>query len=154
MSTLPSEPLATESEPSSFGLPSSSTSRAVAWSSFVFAILQSICTAVIAINGLRFAIGLGALVMSAGAGSALGSFHHIEWLRYTLMSGALLGSFLNLAILWQVRRLRNRPAARWRQRPLPARQIRAERLQFLLSVATLVLVGVEEYLHFLNCHTL
>ena len=32
--------------------------RLIAWSSFFFALLQSICGAVVAINGLRLAIGI------------------------------------------------------------------------------------------------
>jgi hypothetical protein len=61
---------------------------------------------------------------------------------------ALIGSLLNLAVLAQVRRLRHRPASRWRQVSLSRRQIRMERVQLILSIATLVLIGIEEYLHF------
>jgi hypothetical protein len=67
---------------------------------------------------------------------------------------ALLGSLLNLAILLHVRHLRNRPAAQWRQKPLSPRQKRSELAQLVLSLATLVLIGVEEYLHLSLNHTL
>ena len=33
----------------------------IAWSSFFFALLQSICGAIVAINGLRLAIGIGVI---------------------------------------------------------------------------------------------
>jgi hypothetical protein len=38
----------------------------IACSSFFFALLQSICGAVVAINGLRIAIGIGSLALSTG----------------------------------------------------------------------------------------
>jgi hypothetical protein len=37
--------------------PSGNTQRAIGWSSAFFVLLQSICTAVIAINAVRLAIG-------------------------------------------------------------------------------------------------
>lgn len=67
---------------------------------------------------------------------------------------AFLGAALNLAIYFHVRHLRNRPASQWRQKPLAPDNLRKQRLQLLLSLATLVLVGVEEYLHFGFHHTL
>ncbi len=119
----------------------------VAWSSFLFALLQSVCTFFAAANGLRFAVGLGSLVLSAGAGAMVDRFH-ADALRIPMVGLALAGSLLNLAILAQVRRLRRRGASQWRQHPPSARKLRAERLQFVLSVATLVLVAVEEGLHY------
>ena len=127
--------------------------RVIAWSSFFFALLQSICGAVIAINGLRIAIGIGSLAMSTGAGAALIGFH-TDAIRVPMIVLALFGSLLNLAILWHVRHLRSRPASQWRQKPLTTRQKRAELAQLVLSLATLVLICVEEYLHFGNHHSL
>jgi hypothetical protein len=119
---------------------------AVAWSSFLFALLQSVCTFFAAANGLRFAVGLGSLVLSAGAGAMVDRFH-ADALRIPMVGLAVVGSLLNLAILAQVRRLRRRSASQWRQQPPSARRLRMERLQIVLSVATLVLVAVEEILH-------
>jgi hypothetical protein len=129
------------------------TRRAIAWSSFIFALLQSICGAVVAINGLRLAIGIGALAMTTGAGADLARFH-ADWLRRPMIAIALVGSLLNLAIFLHVRHLRNRPASQWRQKPLSASKLRMERVQVLLSLVTLVLIGIEEYLHFGFHHTL
>lgn len=123
------------------------TRRAIAWSSFIFALLQSICGAVVAINGLRLAIGIGALAFSTGAGADLAYFHS-DWIRRPMIAIALVGSLLNLAIYLHVRHLRNRPASQWRQKPLAPGKLRMERVQLLLSLATLVLIGIEEYLHF------
>ena len=126
--------------------------RVIAWSSFFFALLQSICGAIIAINGLRIAIGIGSLAMSTGAGAALLGFH-TDAIRIPMIVLALIGSLLNLAILLHVRHLRRRPASQWRQKPLTTRQKRSELAQLVLSLATLVLICVEEYLHFGNHHS-
>jgi hypothetical protein len=125
----------------------------IAWSSFFFALLQSICGAIVAIDGLRITIGIGALALSTGAGAAMVRFHS-DAIRIPMVAIALLGSVLNLAILMHVRHLRNRPASQWRQKPLSLHQKRTELAQLLLSSATLVLIGVEEYLHLSFHHSL
>jgi hypothetical protein len=125
----------------------------IAWSSFFFALLQSICGAVVAINGLRIAIGIGALTLSTGAGAAMVRFH-TDAIRVPMIVIALFGSLLNLAILMHVRHLRHRPAAQWRQKPLSSKQKRTEFAQLVLSVATLALIAVEEYIHLSLHHTL
>jgi hypothetical protein len=123
----------------------------IGWSSLFFALLQSICTFFLALSGLRFFIGVGSLAMSASIPEALEKFH-ADWIRIPMMALALLGSLLNLAVLMQVRALRNRPASRWRQLPLNLHKIRMERAQWILSFATLLLIGIEEYLHFSQFH--
>jgi hypothetical protein len=120
---------------------------AIAWSSFFFALLQSICTFFAAANGLRFAVGLGSLVLSAGAGTMVSRFH-ADALRIPMVVLAVIGSLLNLIVLAQVRRLRHRPASQWRQQPPGPHKLRMERLQIVLSIATLALVAVEESLHY------
>jgi hypothetical protein len=118
----------------------------IAWSSFFFALLQSVCTFFASVNGFRLVIGMSSLIVSAGVRTDIGRWHQ-NWVRLSMLGLALLGSLLNLTILMRVRRLRNRPASRWRQRPLSPHQIRMERIQMVLSLVTLVLIGVEEYLH-------
>jgi uncharacterized membrane protein len=118
----------------------------IAWSGFFFALLQSVCTFFAALNGLRIAIGIGSLAVSAAVSSAMDRFH-ADWLRMPMIALALLGSLLNLVVLWQVRRLRRRPASQWRQQPLSLRAIRMERIQLVLSIATLALIAIEEYWH-------
>jgi hypothetical protein len=120
---------------------------AIAWSSFLFALLQSVCTFFAAANGLRFAVGLGSLVLSASAGAMVDRFH-ADALRIPMIGFALFGSLLNLAVLAQIRRLRHRPSSQWRLQSPSPHKLRMERLQVVLSVATLVLVAVEEILHF------
>jgi hypothetical protein len=122
------------------------TRGVIAWSSFFFALLQSICTFFLALSGVRLVIGIGSVVLSAGATTALEKFH-ANWIRLPMVGLALLGSLLNLVVLIQIRNLRSRPASRWRQRPLSSKEIRLERVQWFLSLATLVLIAIEEYLH-------
>jgi hypothetical protein len=143
MSTTPSEPL----ESSVVTNELVRKQGLIAWSGLLFALLQSICGAVVAINGLRLAIGIGSLALSTGAGAAVVRFHG-DAIRVPMIVIALLGSLLNLAILMHVRHLRQRPAAQWRVKPLSSREKRTELSQLILSLATLVLIGVEEYLHF------
>lgn len=125
----------------------------IAWSSLLFALLQSICTFFAALEGLRLIIGVGSLAISAGLVSIMGHLH-ADAIRIPMVLLALIGSLLNLVVLTQLRRLRNRPASQWRQTPLSPRKIRMERWQMVLSIVTLVLIGVEEYIHLLWHHHL
>src|SRR5437016_12196380 len=84
------------------------------WSSIVFAILQSACTAVIAISGLRVAIGLSALAAAAGIHAPARGFHQ-DAIRLPMMVWAFLGAVINLYVVGKVSRLRSQPPAQWRQ---------------------------------------
>ncbi len=123
----------------------------VAWSGFVFALLQSVCTFFTALDGLRLLIGAGALMAAFQAGTVWDHFH-ANWIRVPMVVLAFVGSVLNLLILRRIWRLRNRPAAQWRRVPVSPRKIRMERLQFALSVITLALIGIEEVSHFRTFH--
>lgn len=123
------------------------------WSSFFFALLQSVCTFFIAVSGLRLLIGITSLTVSAGFAAALDRFH-VNWIRIPMIALALAGSLLNLVVVAQVRYLRSRPASQWRIKPPRLHTLRMERIQFVLSIATLILIGLEEYFHLLHAHTL
>ena len=125
----------------------------IGWSSFGFALLQSICTLFAAVDGFRVMLGISSLIISASVGSFLDRIHS-DWIRIPMILFALVGSLLNLAVLIQVRHLRNRPASKWRQIAPTRRKIRLENLQLLLSVATLIFIGVEEFLHLRLFHHL
>jgi hypothetical protein len=125
----------------------------IGWSSLFFALLQSICASIVAINGLRLAIGIGAFALSTGAGAAMVAFH-ADAIRVPMIVIAVIGAVLNLAILMHVRYLRQRPASQWRQKPVTLQQKRTELTQLILSVATLALVVLEEYLHLHFHHSL
>ncbi|HKT47633.1 MAG TPA: hypothetical protein VJP87_08940 [Candidatus Acidoferrales bacterium] len=120
--------------------------RLINWSSVLFAILQSACTAVITISGARVLIGLGALAAAAGVDAPARGFH-ADSIRIPMMAFALAGSLLNLYVVMKVRRLRNRQAARWRQQPVSRKKLNSERLQIALSVLTLLLLAAEWILH-------
>jgi hypothetical protein len=125
----------------------------IGWSSFGFALLQSICTLFAAVDGFRVMLGISSLLISASIGSFLDRIHS-DWIRIPMILFALVGSLLSLAVLVQVRHLRNRPEAKWRQIAPTRRKIRMEYLQLLLSVATLIVIGVEEFLHLRLFHHL
>jgi len=125
---------------------SSASTRWLNWSGFVIAVLQSACTAVMVISGVRVVIGLTALAAAAGLHTPAHGFH-ADIIRVPMMAIALIGSVLNLYVIWKVRRLRNRQSAQWRQKPLSAKKKRSERLQIALSLLTLVLLAAEWITH-------
>jgi hypothetical protein len=125
----------------------------IGWSSLLFAVLQSVCSFFVALDGLRFLIGVGALASIVGAGQQWDRLH-TDWVRVPMILLSLVGALLNLTVLLHVRHLRSRPSAQWRQRPLTARKLRVERVQFALSVVTLVLIAVEEVSHWHTVHRL
>src|SRR6266567_8280676 len=85
-------------------------SRLINLSSIMFAVMQSACTAVIAVSGVRVAIGFSALAAAAGIHTPAHGFHQ-DAIRIPMMVLALLGAFLNLYVVGRVRRLRRKPAA-------------------------------------------
>ena len=113
---------------------------------FLFALLQSACTAVLAISGFRVLIGLSALAAAAGVNTPAKGFHQ-DAIRIPMMLLALLGALANLYSVWRVRSLRARPAAQWRVQPASREKLRSERLQIALAIVTLVLLAAEWTTH-------
>jgi hypothetical protein len=111
-----------------------------------FALLQSICAAVLALSGFRLLIGLGSLAAASGVLTTMERFHQ-DAIRIPMMVLALAGAMANLYSVWRVRSLRARPAAQWRARAISPEKVRAERLQIALAVITLLLLAVESMLH-------
>ena len=132
--------------PSIPGTSSSTRFQWLNWSSLALAFLQSVCSAFIALHGIRLLIGIGALVLASGAWR-LAEQLHVDAIRIPMMFIALVGALLNLLAFWQVRRLRRRSASAWRQQPLSASKRRSATLQLALSVLTLVLLLAEEAAH-------
>ncbi len=116
------------------------------WSAFFFAFVQSVCTGFAAISGLRLLIGVAAFSAATGVMKFADKLHG-DAIRIPMTVLALLGSLLNLAALWQIRRLRKRKASAWRRQPLTPGKRNSERLQLALSVATLLLLGLEYWYH-------
>lgn len=120
--------------------------KALSWGSIGFALLQSACTAVIAISGLRVAIGLSALAAAAGIHAPARGFHQ-DAIRIPMMALAFLGAVVNLYVIWKIRRLRSRPAAQWRMQPVSKKKLNSERFQIALSILTLLLLAAEWITH-------
>jgi heme/copper-type cytochrome/quinol oxidase subunit 2 len=123
---------------------------AVSLASVTVALLQSLCTAVLTINGIRVAIGLTAL--AAGSIWAPVRAFHRDAIRIPMLTVAVLGAVVNLAVLLWIWRLRARPEAQWRRREISKKQRRSERLQVAMAVLTLVLVGAETWTHVITHH--
>jgi hypothetical protein len=130
---------------STVSLPST-RSKWSGFSSIFFAVVQSVCSAFVALSAVRL------LISAAAFGSAVGALKiadklHVDPICVPMMILALLGALFNLIALWQVRRLRWRSVSDWRQKTLSSKRKLSERLQFGLSVLTLVLLAVEYYFH-------
>ena len=111
------------------------------------AFIQSVCSAFIALHGVRFLVGIGAVVLASSTW-ALAERLHVNAIRLPMMLIALVAAVVNLVALGQVRRLRSRPSSAWRQQPLTPVKKRSETLQLVLSVLTLVLLIAEWAAHF------
>src|SRR3984885_7524458 len=120
--------------------------NAVGGASLIVAVAQSLCTAVLTISGIRVAIGLSALAAASGIYAPARGFHQ-DAIRIPMLALAAAGALLNLAVLAWIRHLRARPAAQWRRRELSAKEKRSERLQVVLAIVTLALVGLEIWTH-------
>lgn len=118
----------------------------VGFTSLLFILLQSACTAVMAISGVRVLVGLGALAAAAGLHTPAKGFH-ADAIRIPMLVLAVGGSIVNLYVIWRVRSLRARPASQWRLQPVSAKQKRSENLQIALAIVTLVLVAAEYVTH-------
>jgi hypothetical protein len=115
--------------------------------SLIFIVLQSACTAVIALSGVRVAIGLGALAVATFGVHAPAQGFHQDAIRIPMMIAATLGSLVNLCVIWRIRSLRARPSSQWRTQPASPSKRRSEFLQITLAVLTLILVAAEGITH-------
>ena len=120
--------------------------KLISWSGLFFAVLQSVCSAFIALSGVRLLIGLGAFAVAGGV-LKIADKMHIDAIRIPMMLLALFGSCLNLVVLWQIWRLRKRSSSAWRRQPVPQNKKRSEYFQFALSVLTLLLLAIEFAAH-------
>jgi len=118
----------------------------IALSSLLFILLQSACTAVMAISGVRVVIGLGALAAAAGLHRPATGFH-ADAIRIPMMVLAIGGSLINLYVIWRIRSLRARPSSQWRVGDVSPGKKRNETIQIALAIFTLVLVAAEELTH-------
>lgn len=118
----------------------------ISLTSLMFILLQSACTAVMAISGIRVIIGVSALAAAAGVQHTIGRIH-ADVIRIPMMVVAVAGSLINLYVVWRIRSLRARPSSQWRMAPVTQKQRRSENLQIVLAIVTLVLVAAEGITH-------
>jgi hypothetical protein len=132
--------------------PESRKTWLVTATSLVFIVLQSACTAVIALSGVRVAIGLSALASATFGIHPPPTGFHRDAIRIPMMIVATLGSLINLYVLWRIRSLRARPSSQWRIQPATPSQRRSEFFQIALALITLLLVAAEGILHTMMHH--
>jgi hypothetical protein len=120
---------------------------AVGLTSLFFIVLQSACTIVMALSGARLLIGLGALAAVAAGASAPAAGFHQDAIRIPMMVFAIIGSCVNLYMIWRTRSLRKRPSSQWRQLPVSRWRLWGERVQITLAIVTLILVAAEFLAH-------
>ena len=126
--------------------------RILSGTSLVMAVLQSVCTAVLTISGIRLAIGLTAFALAGTIFSAPVRWFHQDAIRIPMLALAAVGAVVDIAVLAWIRHLRLRPSAEWRKREKTSKEKRSERLQLALAVLTLVLVGLETWTHSIMVH--
>lgn len=119
---------------------------AIGLTSFLFILLQSACTALMAISGLRLLIGVGSIAAAMVGLRFLAALHGAT-IRIPMEIVAIAGSMINLYAVWRVRSLRARPSSQWRVRPVSPKQMRSESWQIWLAVLTLLLVAAEWGFH-------
>ncbi len=113
--------------------------------------MQSVCTAVLTISGVRLAIGLTAFAL---AGSAYAPIHwlHQDAIRIPMLILAAVGAIADLLVLALIRHLQTQPSAQWRRREKTVKERRSQTLQVAVAVLTLLLVGLEAWSHAVMVH--
>jgi len=140
---LHGEPMPIDSRPPN-GM--KSKSWAIGLTSLFFILLQSACTAFMALSGLRLLIGLGSLAAATASTNLLASIHSAA-IRIPMEIFAIAGSMINLYAIWRVRSLRSRPSSQWRVAPVTADKRRAESIQITIAIITLLFVAIEWTFH-------
>jgi len=118
----------------------------ISLTSLFFILLQSACSAVMAVSGLRLLIGVGSLAAASTGLKFLDSIHG-NAIRIPMTILAVVGSLINLYVIWRIRSLRARPASQWRVVPASASKRRAESIQIAIALLTLLLVAAESIVH-------
>src|SRR5579859_1478803 len=112
----------------------------------VFVLLQSACAAVLALSGVRVAIGLAALAVTSGTYAPARGFHQ-DAIRIPMLILGGIGAIINLAVLIRVWTLRARTSGAWRRRAISDKERRSERIQLAMAILTLLLITAEVVTH-------
>lgn len=119
--------------------------KLLSWGSLALAMAESLCVAAVGLSGIRVAIGLSSLISATASGPARG--FHQNALRIPLLTLGAVGSLLVLLLVWNEGRMRRNPAAAWRIQPLTVKQKRSRRIQVVLAVLSLIVIGLELVTH-------
>jgi hypothetical protein len=120
----------------------SQSSVLLSGASVVSGIIQGACAILVASSSLKLLVGL------AGLAAAMKSSRlHSEPVRIPLMAISTVLALVTLFVLWNARRLRNLPSARWRRRTLSLRTKLAICFSLVSAIATLALVIAELAIH-------
>ena len=130
-----------------------SRSWIIGLTSLFFILLQSACSAVTALSGLRLLIGIGSLAAATTGVKLLASIHG-DAIRIPMELLAIAGSAVNLYVIWRIRSLRGRPSSQWRVEPVNPAKKRAEAMQITLAFLTLLLVLGEWTTHLYMHHSI
>ena len=112
------------------------------WSagSVATAVIQGLCVFAVAAAPIRAFLGIASVAAAA-------PFVHSDPVRLTLryVGGAL--AVVTLWVTWDGWRLRRRPAASWRMRPLSPREKRSTWIGFVSSAVSILLIVAEVWAH-------
>lgn len=118
------------------------------WMTLIISIVEAVCVFAVAAAKTGLVLGSAAVALTGWTLSL-----HQDVIRIPLLLIAIVGSLINLYLLWRAHRLRTAPSAAWRRRPLTTREQWRIALVFSLSVVTLGLGIAEIYFHRLLHHT-
>lgn len=118
------------------------------WITLIISIVEAVCVFAVAAAKAGLVLGSAAIALTGWT-----LLLHRDVIRIPLLFIAIVGSLINLYLLWRAHRLRTAPSAAWRRRPLTSREQWRIGLVFSLSVVTLALGMAEIYFHRLLHHT-
>jgi hypothetical protein len=105
-------------------------------------LIQGACAILVASSSMKILLSVAGLAAAMKA-----SRFHSDPVRIPVMVVSAILACISLYVLWNGRRLRNLPSARWRKRPLSRRQKLAIAFTLASSLATLALVIAESVIH-------
>jgi hypothetical protein len=123
--------------------------RAFNWTAIGLAVLQSVCALALVLGSVGALIGFSLITALSGL-LQVAVVLHTDWIRLPMIGIALAGALLNLWVLSRLRRLRANPASAWRRNGADPVQLRQEKIQLAVALATIALVLLEVGLHLHN----
>lgn len=123
--------------------PAMAPRMAFSWGAVLLAIFQSGCALLVLIQRIAVPLGLVSLASVQHHDRAI----HSDALRLPILALAATAAAANLYVLWNAWRLRRRPEAAWRKKPLARREKLRNGWVLVSSLVTLALVCGELVIH-------